>query len=117
MYARSRRNKEVDGPAILGAGIQYRKSGDFMNTVERIRDALSRALSPQQIEVIDESGKHVGHKGHIPGKTTHVRVRIVAEAFRGKNRIERHRMVNDILALEIADGLHALAIEAQAPEA
>jgi BolA protein len=88
-----------------------------MNTVERIRDALSRALSPQQIEVIDESGQHVGHKGHIPGKTTHVRVRIVADAFRGKNRIERHRMVNDLLAREIADGLHALAIEAQAPEA
>ena len=88
-----------------------------MNTVERIRETLSQALSPQQIEVIDESGKHVGHKGHIPGKTPHVRVRIVSDAFRGKSRIERHRIVNDLLAPEIADGLHALAIEAQAPEA
>jgi BolA protein len=88
-----------------------------MNTVERIRETLSQALSPQQIEVIDESGKHVGHKGHIPGKTTHVRVRIVSDVFRGKSRIERHRIVNDLLAPEIADGLHALAIEAQAPEA
>jgi BolA protein len=88
-----------------------------MNTVERIREALSNALSPQAIEVVDESGKHVGHRGHIPGKTTHVRVRIVADAFRGKSRIERHRMVNELLAPEIADGLHALAIEAQAPDA
>jgi BolA protein len=46
-----------------------------------------------------------------------VRVRIVADAFRGKNRIERHRMVNELLAPEIADGLHALAIEAHQPDA
>jgi BolA protein len=88
-----------------------------MNTVERIRETLSNALSPQAIEVVDESGKHVGHRGHIPGKTTHVRVRIVADAFRGKSRIERHRMVNELLAPEIADGLHALAIEAHQPDA
>jgi BolA protein len=88
-----------------------------MNTVERIREALSNALSPQAIEVVDESGKHVGHRGHIPGKTTHVRVRIVADAFRGNSRIERHRMVNELLAPEIADGLHALAIEAHQPDA
>lgn len=86
-----------------------------MNTVQRIRETLSRALSPEQIEVIDESGKHVGHKGYIPGKTTHVRVRVEADAFRGKSRVERHRMVNNLLAAEIADGLHALAIEARAP--
>ncbi len=87
-----------------------------MNTVERIRETLSGALSPEQIDVIDESGKHAGHKGAIPGKTTHVRVRIASDAFRGKSRIERHRMVNGLLAAEIADGLHALAIEARAPD-
>jgi BolA protein len=59
----------------------------------------------------------VGHRGHIPGKTTLVRVRMVADAFRGKSRIERHRMVNELLAPEIADGLHALAIEAHQPDA
>lgn len=87
-----------------------------MNTVERIRETLNGKLSPLELEVIDESGKHVGHKGAIPGKTTHVRVRIAAGAFRGKSRVERHRMVNDLMASEIADGLHALAIEARAPE-
>jgi BolA family transcriptional regulator, general stress-responsive regulator len=87
-----------------------------MNTVERIRETLKAKLSPQELEVIDESGKHAGHRGAIPGKTTHVRVRVAAGAFRGKSRIERHRMVNDLMASEIADGLHALAIEARAPE-
>lgn len=87
-----------------------------MNTVERIRETLKGKLSPLELEVIDESGKHVGHKGAIPGKTTHVRVRIAAGAFRGKSRVERHRMVNDLMAAEIADGLHALAIEARVPE-
>jgi BolA protein len=86
-----------------------------MNTVDRIREKLAASLSPEQIEVIDESGKHVGHKGAIPGKTTHVRVRVTSEVFRGKSRIDRHRVVNELLAGEIADGLHALAIEPRAP--
>jgi BolA family transcriptional regulator, general stress-responsive regulator len=87
-----------------------------MNTVERIRGKLAASLSPEQIEVIDESGRHVGHKGAIPGKTTHVRVRVTSNVFRGKSRIERHRIVNDLLAGEIDDGLHALAIEPRAPD-
>jgi BolA family transcriptional regulator, general stress-responsive regulator len=87
-----------------------------MNVVDRIRELLARALSPARLEVIDESATHAGHGGAIPGKTTHVRVIIVAEAFRGMSRVERHRRVNTLLAGEIAAGLHALAIEASAPE-
>jgi BolA protein len=86
-----------------------------MNTIERIRDLLARALAPDRLEVIDESGKHAGHTGAVPGKTTHVRVVIEVPAFRGLNRVERHRKVNALLADEIAAGLHALAIEAKAP--
>lgn len=86
-----------------------------MNTTERIQRTLAEALAPDQIEVIDESGQHVGHAGAIPGKTTHVRVRVTAAVFRGKSRIERHRMVNALLSGEIAGGLHALAIETRAP--
>ena len=86
-----------------------------MNTVDRIRGTLARGLAPERLEVIDESASHAGHAGAVPGKTTHVRVRIVSAAFNGKNRIERHRIVNDLLANEIAAGLHALAIDARAP--
>jgi BolA protein len=86
-----------------------------MGTVERIRNGIAAALAPSRLEVIDESGLHAGHAGAVPGKTTHVRIVVEAEAFRGRNRIERHRIVNDLLKDEIAAGLHALAIEAKAP--
>lgn len=86
-----------------------------MGTIDRIRNTLATALAPSRLEVIDESGLHAGHAGAIPGKTTHVRVVIEAEAFRGKSRIECHRMVNDLLKSEIISSLHALAIEARAP--
>ena len=86
-----------------------------MGTTERIRNTLAAALSPSRLDVIDESGMHVGHAGAIPGKTTHVRVVVEAEAFRGKSRVDSHRMVNDLLKDEIAAGLHTLAIEARPP--
>jgi BolA protein len=85
-----------------------------MNTVDRIRTTLAQHLAPERLDVIDESALHAGHAGAVPGKTTHVRVHIVSAAFNGKSRIERHRLVNDLLAAEIAAGLHALAIEARA---
>jgi BolA family transcriptional regulator, general stress-responsive regulator len=86
-----------------------------MNTVDRIRNTLTQGLAPERLEVIDESGLHAGHAGAVPGKTTHVRVRVASAAFNGKSRIERHRIVNELLAPEIAAGLHALAIEARTP--
>jgi BolA protein len=84
-------------------------------TIERIRNTLAAGLAPERLEVTDESGQHAGHAGAVPGKTTHVRVRVISPAFAGKSRIERHRLVNELLADEIAAGLHALAIEARAP--
>jgi BolA protein len=86
-----------------------------MNTLERIRNTLAEALAPERLDVMDESASHAGHIGAVPGKTTHVRVVIVAEAFRGKARVARHRMVNELLVPEMEAGLHALAIEAKAP--
>ncbi|HEY7457795.1 MAG TPA: BolA family protein [Xanthobacteraceae bacterium] len=86
-----------------------------MGTIDRIRNSLAAALTPARLDVIDESGMHVGHSGAVPGKITHVRVVVEAEAFRGKSRVERHRAVNELLKNEIAAGLHALAIDARAP--
>ena len=87
-----------------------------MSTLQRIRDTLAQALSPERLDVSDESAKHAGHMGAIPGKTTHVRVVVVADAFRGRSRVERHRIVNRLLAAEMEAGLHALAIEAKTPD-
>lgn len=80
-----------------------------------IHDKLLAALKPTQLLVIDESAAHAGHAGARPGGETHFRVHIVAEAFRGKSRIERHRLVNQALSAELAGGVHALAIHAGAP--
>ena len=86
-----------------------------MNTRDRILDTLTTAFAPERVEVIDKSHLHAGHAGSRPGGETHYRVRIVAEAFAGKGRIERHRMINTALAAELAGGVHALAIHASAP--
>jgi BolA protein len=65
--------------------------------------------------VIDESDHHIGHAGHRPGGQTHYRIHIVAPAFKGKSRLERHRLINQTLSSELAGGVHALAIHAAAP--
>jgi BolA protein len=86
-----------------------------MAVKDLIIEKLRKALAPSRLEVGDESHLHVGHAGHRPGGETHFRVTIEAEAFRGKSRVERHRMINAILASELSSGVHALAIHATAP--
>jgi BolA family transcriptional regulator, general stress-responsive regulator len=86
-----------------------------MNTRDIIMQKLARAFAPAQLDVVDESHQHAGHAGHREGGETHYRVHIVSAAFQGKSRIERHRMVNEILAAELKGGVHALAIHASAP--
>jgi BolA family transcriptional regulator, general stress-responsive regulator len=78
-------------------------------------EKLTRRFAPACLEIADESERHVGHAGHRPGGETHYSVYIVSAAFEGKSRIERHRMVNEALADELAGGIHALAIAAHAP--
>ena len=86
-----------------------------MNTRDRISEKLAAAFAPAHLDVQDESHQHAGQAGSRPGGETHYRVHIVSEAFRGKSRLERHRMVNETLSGELAGGVHALAIQASAP--
>ena len=86
-----------------------------MSAADRIRARLTEAFAPAELQVIDESSRHKGHAGARPEGETHFRVQIVAEAFRGKTRVDAHRMINEALATEFAGGLHALAIKAAAP--
>ena len=87
---------------------------DLATVNDRITRTLTDAFQPRRLEVVDESDRHKGHAGHRPGGESHFRIRIAAEAFRGKSRLEIHRAINAALADEIAAGLHALAIEAGA---
>ena len=86
-----------------------------MRTKDVIATKLTAAFAPEILEVEDESSKHAGHAGARPGGETHFRVYIVSAAFVGKTRLDRHRLVNGILADELAGGVHALAIHAGAP--
>ena len=86
-----------------------------MRVHDLITQRLTEAVRPESLRVVDESHQHQGHAGHRPGGETHFRVYIVAQAFAGKSRLERHRLVNGALAAELAGGVHALAIHAAAP--
>lgn len=88
---------------------------DDLRTADRIEKKLTDALAPDSVKVVDESHQHEGHAGHRPGGQTHFRVYIVSQAFAGKSRVDRHRLVNGILSDELKGGVHALAIHAQAP--
>src|ERR1700736_6556392 len=63
-----------------------------------ITNKLREAFSPESLDVTDESHLHEGHSGHRQGGETHFRVHIVSPAFKGKSRVERHRMINATLA-------------------
>ncbi len=86
-----------------------------MTLKDWIDAALRERLHPISLSVVDESHQHVGHAGWREGGETHFRLDIVSPAFAGKSRVERHRMVNDVLADAFQRGLHALAIKARAP--
>ena len=86
-----------------------------MTTQQTITNKLREAFVPESLEVQDESHLHEGHAGHRPGGETHFRVYIVSQAFEGKSRIERHRMINATLSSELAGSVHALAIHAKSP--
>ena len=79
-----------------------------MSVQQIITDKLNQAFSPSHIEVINESNRH-----HVPPNSeTHFKVVVVSEQFSEQRLIARHRAVNHVLADELANGVHALSINA-----
>jgi BolA protein len=87
-----------------------------MHAVERAMREKLASLSPVALEVEDESAQHAGHAGSRPSGGSHWRLAIVSEAFRGKSAVARHRMVYEALGDLMKRDIHALRIEASAPE-
>jgi BolA protein len=83
---------------------------------DRMRRKLTAAFAPVRMEIINESAHHIGHSGYANGGESHFQVVIVSEAFAGLGKLARHRAVYDALAEEMADGIHALALELKTPE-
>lgn len=75
-----------------------------------IEKKLRSALSPSALYIIDESSLHVGHAGAIPGKSTHFRLKITSDKFRGLSKVAQHRLVYEILSEELKHDIHALAL-------
>lgn len=81
--------------------------------VDEIRLRL-QPLSPESIDIDDESALHAGHAGAASGGG-HYRLSIVSPAFTGKAKVQRHRLVYSALGDLMQHQIHALAIIARAP--
>jgi BolA protein len=84
--------------------------------LEPVLRARLAVLSPESLEVTDDSAAHAGHAGAAPGGNTHWSVAIVSRAFAGKPTIARHRMVYAALGELMNNPIHALQIRALAPD-
>jgi BolA protein len=91
------------------------EAGSTGEVRRRIENALTAALNPDRLVVQDESARHAGHAGARPEGETHFRVEIVAEAFAGRSRVERHRLVTAALADLLRERVHALSITTLTP--
>lgn len=80
---------------------------------DEIREALA-GLSPQSLEIIDESEAHRGHGGWREGGETHFRIRMVSARFADQSRLARHRLVHEALG-DLTGRIHALALELAPP--
>ncbi|WP_162045706.1 BolA family protein [Vibrio taketomensis] len=79
---------------------------------ETIKTKLHQQLSPIHLDVINESYMH----NVAPGSESHFKVVVVSEQFEGLRLLARHRLVNQTLADELANSIHALAIHTYTPE-
>jgi len=86
-----------------------------MNLEMRMREKLMIGLRPTRLDLVNESHLHAGHQNSPETGESHFRLLIVSDTFTGKSRLERHRVVNDLLRDELTGGVHALAIKACAP--
>lgn len=79
--------------------------------LSRIKTLLQSELTPNFLEVIDESHNH-----HVPqGSESHFKLIIVSAIFDKQSLIERHRSINQLLKVEFDKGMHALALHTYTP--
>ena len=82
--------------------------------IDKIRSAITSALAPETLDIVDESHLHAGHAGAQSGRG-HFRVTVVAEKFRGQPLVKRHRMVYEAVGDLMTTDIHALSIDAAPP--
>lgn len=87
-------------------------SSQSANRYTRIYAVLQQHFAPLFIDLVDESYKH-----QVPeGAESHFKLTLVSNEFKGRTRVERHRLVTDFLGSERQNGLHALGLALYSPE-
>ncbi|MBL6735567.1 MAG: BolA family transcriptional regulator [Burkholderiales bacterium] len=86
-----------------------------MTTIDQMKDRLAR-IRPTSVDIFDDSASHAGHAGVQETGGGHYELSIVSEAFSGKTTLQRHRMIYECLADLMPGKIHALSIQAFAPE-
>lgn len=87
-----------------------------MRVADTIRAKLTAGLQPSKLSVVDDSARHAGHAGATPGGESHFQLEIVSAAFIGKSRVERQRLVYQLLEAELKGPVHALSVVTRAPD-
>lgn len=87
-----------------------------MNTKQKIKKILQEKISASRVEITDQSHLHAGHSEAKASGGGHYSILVVAELFKGKTTLERHRMIYQALSEELKTSIHALAIKAYSPK-
>jgi len=87
-----------------------------MDTKDKIEKILRKNLSIKQLEITDDSDKHIGHSEVQKSGGGHFSIFVVSQDFTDKTIIQRHRMIYELLREELKTSIHALAIKAQTEE-
>lgn len=81
----------------------------------KIKDKILTAFSPTFFDIKNDSDKHQGHAGHDGTGESHFRLTIVSAAFTDKSRVERYRMVHEVLDAE-HQTVHSIALQLKTPD-
>ena len=79
-----------------------------MSRKAKITDVLNKNFDIFKCFVSDVSESHKGHSGYIKGEETHFDIIIISNDFENKNRLERHKLVNECLKNEFKGSLHSI---------
>jgi BolA protein len=109
------RASRIEPVKLARQHLRHRCEKETMSVERDMREKLMVALRPTRLDVVNESHLHAGHRSSPGTGESHFRVLIVSEAFTGKSRVERHRLVNAALSDELKGRVHALAVTAYAP--
>ncbi len=106
---------KLDSLHVKGFYVQVFLVETDMSIEQTIREKLTDAFTPLILQVENDSHRHAGHAGSPGTGESHFRVEIVSDKFAGLSRVDRHRLVNEALSIELNGAVHALAMKTKAP--